>query len=78
MDLKTALKNAEGTMTIFGNINPAGTLLTGKTEEVYAEVCKRIKVADGRSYIPTTGCDMFSTTSLENFKILLKACRDSV
>ncbi|MBQ7163822.1 MAG: hypothetical protein IJR61_00660 [Clostridia bacterium] len=78
VDLDSALENAEGKMVIFGNINPAGSLLTGKPEEVYAEACERIKVAAGRPYILATGCDMGSATPLENVKMLLKACKDCV
>ena len=76
VDLDTALNNAEGKMAIFGNINPAGVLLAGKPEEVYAEATERIKIAAGRPYILATGCDMGADTPLENVKMLLKACKD--
>ena len=76
VDLDTALNNAEGKMAIFGNINPAGVLLAGKADEVYAEATGRIQTAKGRPYILATGCDMGADTPLENVQMLLKACKD--
>ena len=76
VDLDKALTDAEGEMVIMGNINPAGALLTGTAEEVYAETCGRIKLAAGRGQIIAPGCDMGAATPLENVKMLLKACKD--
>ena len=76
VDLDTALNDAEGSPAIFGNINPAGALLSGTAEEVYAEACERIRVAAGRPFILAPGCDMGAATPLENVKMLLKACKD--
>ena len=78
VDLDTALNNAEGKMAIFGNMNPAGVLLAGKPDEVYAEATDRIRTAAGRPFILAPGCDMGADTPLENVKMLLKACKDSV
>ena len=63
-------------MVIMGNINPAGALLTGTAEEVYAEACERIRTAKGRGQIIAPGCDMGAATPLENVRMLLKACKD--
>ena len=76
VDLETALCDADGKMAIFGNINPAGVLLSGTADEVYAEATGRIQTAKGRPYILATGCDMGADTPLENVKMLLKACKD--
>ena len=75
VDLDTALNDA-GDMVIMGNINPAGVLLNGTAEETYAEACERIKTANSRGLILATGCDMGSTTPLENVMMLSKACKD--
>ena len=63
-------------MELMGNINPAGLLLTGTADEVYAEACERIKTANGRGHILAPGCDMGAATPLENVKMLVKACKD--
>lgn len=76
VDLDQALKDADGKMIMFGNINPAGVLLTGTPEEVYAEACERIRIADGRGYILAPGCDIGGATTMENAKMLVKACKD--
>ena len=76
VDLDTALINANNKMTMMGNINPAGNLLTGKKEEIYTEACERIKTAKARSLILAPGCDMGAATPLENVKMLIKACKD--
>ena len=75
VDLEKALENADGEMTIFGNINPAGALLAGTAEEVYSEACERIKIAAGRPYILAPGCDMGADTPEENIYMMLKACK---
>ena len=76
VDLDTALTDADGRLVMMGNINPAGALLSGTAEEVYAEACERIKTASGRGHILAPGCDMGAATPLENVKMLLKACKD--
>ncbi len=76
VDLDTALNDADGKMVIMGNINPAGKLLSGTAEEVYAEACERIRTANGRGIIIAPGCDMGAATPLENIKMLKKACED--
>lgn len=76
VDLEQALKDTEGQMVMFGNINPAGVLLTGTPEEVYVEACQRIKTANGRGHILAPGCDIGGATKMENVKMLVKACKD--
>ena len=77
VDLNEALTVADGKMTLFGNINPAGALLSGTAKEVYAEACERIRIAADRPYILAPGCDMGADTPSENIMTLLKACKDS-
>ena len=43
VDFDKAVEAAGEKMVMMGNINPAGTLLTGTPSEVYKEACERIK-----------------------------------
>ena len=76
VDLDKSLEEADGKMTIMGNLNPAGALLTGNADQVYNEACDRIKIAKGRPFILAPGCDMGSVTPYENIKMFVKACKD--
>ena len=76
VDLDTALTDGDGKLCIMGNINPAGVLLTGTAEQVYAEACERIRTAAGRGLLLSPGCDMGADTPFENIMMLPKACKD--
>ena len=76
VDLDTALTDADGKMVIMGNMNPAGTVLSGTPEEVYAEACERIRTANGRGMILAPGCDLGANAPMENVKMMVKACKD--
>ena len=76
VDFEKAVEAAGEKMVMMGNINPAGTLLTGTPSEVYKEACERIKIANGHSHILAPGCDLGADTPLENVKMLSKACKD--
>lgn len=76
VDFEKAVEAAGEKMVMMGNINPAGTILTGKPSEVYKEACERIKIANGHSHILAPGCDLGADTPLENVKMLSKACKD--
>lgn len=76
VDFDKAVEAAGEKMVMMGNINPAGTLLTGTPSEVYKEACERIKIANGHSHILAPGCDLGADTPLENVKMLSKACKD--
>ena len=76
VDMNQALTDADGRMVMLGNVNPAGVLLTGTPEEVYAEACGVIRTARGRGHILAPGCDIGGATTMENAKMLVKACKD--
>ena len=76
VDLDKALTDADGRLVMMGNINPAGVLLTGTPDQVYAEACERIRTAAGRGHILATGCDMGADTPLQNIYMMPKACKD--
>ena len=77
VDLDGALTTADSKMVMFGNMNPAGVLLSGTSEEVYAEACGRIRIAAGRPYILAPGCDMGAATPLENIQAMARAAHES-
>ena len=64
VDFEKAVEAAGEKMVMMGNINPAGTLLTGTPSEVYKEACERIKIANGHSHILAPGCDLGAPRSL--------------
>ena len=76
IDLNEALTNADGKLVMMGNMNPAGVILSGTPDEVYAEACERIRIAAGRGLILATGCDLSPNAPLENVKMAIKACKD--
>lgn len=76
VDLDTALTDADGKLCMMGNMNPAGVVLSGTPDEVYAEACERIKTAAGRGFILAPGCDLGANAPIENVKMLVKACKD--
>ena len=47
-------------------------------DEVYAEACEKIRIANKRGQIIAPGCDMGADTPEENIKMMLKACEDCV
>lgn len=76
VDLDNAMETACDKMTMMGNINPAGVLLTGTAEEVYQEACERLKVAQEYAFILAPGCDLSADAPLENVMMLSAACKD--
>ena len=76
VDLATAMNDADGSMAIMGNINPAGALLSGSADQVYEEACNCIKTANGRPFILAPGCDMGADTPLDNIEAIIKAVND--
>ncbi len=76
VDLDQALIDSDGAFTIYGNINPAGSLLFDTAEDVYNEAVERIRIADGRSYILAPGCDMVCDAPFENVLAMSRACKD--
>ena len=76
VDLEKAYADADGKLMFMGNVNPAGSILSGTPEQVYEEACRVIRYADGRGLILGTGCDLASEAPLENVKMLAKACKD--
>ena len=76
VDLEKAYSDTDNNIVMMGNLNPAGVLLTGTADEVYAEACEKIKTAAGRGHILAPGCDMGCDTPYDNVKMLVKACKD--
>lgn len=76
VDLDQALIDADGKMVIYGNINPAGSMLFDEPEDVYKEAEERIKTAAGRGYIMAPGCDMVCDAPFDNVMAMPKACKE--
>jgi len=77
IDVKEAMKLAEGRIAIMGNLNPANVLETKKPEEIYAmslDLCKNAGLHGGFWLGP--GCDLAPDTPLENLKAMVKAAHD--
>ena len=77
VDLDTALKAADGKMVLFGNLNPAGALLAGSPDDVYAEARERTRTSAGRPYILAPGCDLGADTPYENLRALVRAVQET-
>ena len=71
------LNDAEGKLVMFGNLEPAGKLMRGTADEVYAEACEHIRIAAGRGYILAPGCDLASTSPFENVAAMGRACKET-
>lgn len=76
VDLAQALTDGDNQLVIYGNINPAGSLLFDTAEDVYNEAVERIKTADGRGFILAPGCDMVCDAPFENVLAMSRACKD--
>ena len=70
------LDEADGRLVMFGNLEPAGKLVTGTPEDVYEESCERIRIAAGRGFILAPGCDLVCTSPFENVAAMSRACKD--
>lgn len=76
VDIEKGYEMADGKMFFMGNINPAGAILSGTPEEVYAEAKRAIEISGGQGLILATGCDLGANAPIENVKACVKACID--
>ena len=77
VDLDQSLTDADGKMTIMGNMLPSGKLLFGTADEVYEEACERIKIAAGRPYVLAPGCDLGADTPYDNVMAMSRAIKET-
>lgn len=76
MDLYKELSTRSG-VCILGNLNPAGTLMTGSPEEVYRESMALLEqnAKDG-FFMLGSGCELAVSSPLENVRAMLRAAED--
>lgn len=77
VDISQAVKDADGKMCIFGNINPAGTVFGGTPEKAYEESVTAIKMANGKPFALMPGCDIPYGAPMENLQMMAKAAADT-
>ena len=77
-DLKYYKEISRETNTcMIGNLNPAGKLLLGTPEEVYAESMNVLHTAgEDNFFILGSGCELAVATPLENVKAMKRAVED--
>jgi uroporphyrinogen decarboxylase len=77
VNLPEAARQLPEETAVMGNINPTGKILTGSSEEVYAETLKLLEMmAHCRNFILSTGCDLPQEVPLENIGAFMRAGRD--
>ena len=59
-----------------GNLDPAGVLLRGTPELVYAKSCELIRAAGPGGFILSSGCEVPRDTPPENIDAMVRAARD--
>lgn len=77
VDIGKAVKDADGRMCLFGNINPAGTVFGGTPQRTYDESIAAIKAAGGKPFALMPGCDVPYGTPIENLQMMAKAAADA-
>ena len=77
VQLKEALEQAGGKLTMVGNFNPNEALRLGTPEDVYALAYANAEIAGlNGGYIMMPGCDLAATTPVENIKAMVRASKD--
>ncbi len=77
IDLPAIAGNIPSNVVLIGNLNPVGSILNGKAEEVQKDVCNLLEAMDEfPNFILSTGCDLPQEIPLENIDAFMKAGRD--
>ena len=73
VDLTEVAKRVNKNTMIMGNINPVGTILSGKPNEVKDDVIELLKSMDSfENFILSAGCDLPQNVPLENINSFMK------
>ncbi|MBA7519838.1 Uroporphyrinogen decarboxylase [subsurface metagenome] len=76
MDLPEVAKKVQNNTIIFGNINPTGSILTGKPEDVKHEVNQLLRSMDFcQNFVLSTGCDLPQDVPIENINAFMETGR---
>ncbi|MBN1951905.1 MAG: uroporphyrinogen decarboxylase family protein [Bacteroidales bacterium] len=74
--LPEVAKRIRGNTILMGNINPTGAILTGKPEDVHAEVTGLLRSMDDcENFVLSTGCDLPQEVPVENIQAFMDAGR---
>ncbi|MBN1154914.1 uroporphyrinogen decarboxylase family protein [candidate division KSB1 bacterium] len=76
VDLPTVAKRLDDSVVIMGNINPTGSILFSKPEDVERDVKSLLEsMAPYPNFIVSTGCDLPQETPLENIEAFIRTAR---
>ncbi len=76
VDLPAVARKLPPDVAIIGNINPTGTILKGKPEDVEVEVTDLLdRMKPHPNFVLSTGCDLPQETPLENIHAFMRAGR---
>ena len=77
VDLPAVAQTLPADVIIMGNINPTGAILSGKPQDVEAEVVDLLQeMAAYPNFVLSTGCDLPQETPLENIDAFMRAGRN--
>lgn len=77
IDLPVIASNIPTDVVLIGNLNPIGSILNGKPEDVKKDVNELLESMDNiPNYILSTGCDLPQEIPIENIDAFMKAGRD--
>jgi uroporphyrinogen decarboxylase len=76
VDLVTVAEQLPPDIVIMGNVNPTGTMLNGKPQDVEKEVSALLRrMSPYPNFVLSTGCDLPQETPLENIHAFMRAGR---
>lgn len=78
VDMEECLAKADHKICMMGNLSPAGQMIEGTPESVYAESMRLLELgrANGGGFLLSTGCDLPAGSPIENILAMTKACED--
>ena len=76
VDLAAVAETLPADVVVMGNVNPTGSLLNGKPQDVEKEVSALLKrMGPYPNFVLSTGCDLPQETPLENIHTLMRVGR---
>ena len=76
VDLPSVAQKLPSDVVIMGNISPTGSLLSGKPQDVEADVSNLLRrMAPHPNFVLSTGCDLPQETPLENIHAFMRVGR---
>ncbi len=76
VDLSAVADRIPEDVVLMGNLNPTGSILYGRPDEVEEEVNQLLEIMRGRpNFVLSTGCDLPQETPDENIRAFMRAAR---